>query len=498
MRKIIALLAVIVALPQAFAADQNLGIFEQSTDIGQINQQSKVSYDAEKQQYTITTAGENVWNDTDAFHFVYKTISGDFTLTADVMLIGDGVNPHRKAGLMVRQSLEHNSAYADAIVHGDGLICLQYRSSVGQMTEDECQNIPKPTEPVKIKLSRQGNTFTYHIIEKDNTLKLIATKQVALQNPAHVGLMVCSHEKDVQETAVFSNVKITSPKKGAENMSGPILESTLETINIETGKRKIIYQAKEHFEAPNWSRDGKSLIFNQGGKIYTIDVNGGKPQLIDTGFATHCNNDHGLSPDGKQFVVSHHTEKGSQIFILPSKGGEPKLVTELAPSYWHGWSPDGKTLAYCAERNGQYDIYTIPVEGGKETRLTDAPGLDDGPDYSPDGKYIYINSERTGLMKIWRIDADGKNQTQITTDPDYADWFAHPSPDGKWIIFVSFDKSVKGHPANKDVALRLMPVDGGKPKIIAELFGGQGTINVPSWSPDSKYAAFVSYRLIEQ
>ena len=334
MRKTItALLAIMVLLPQAFAADQDLGIFEQSNDVGEVNKPSKVSYDAEKQQYTITSAGENIWNDTDAFHFVSKKLSGDFTLTADVEFIDEGTNPHRKAGWMVRQNLEHNSAYADAIVHGNGLICLQYRKAVGQITEDKCQNITKPTEPIKIKLTRQGDTFTFYIIEKDKTPNLIGTQQVTLKDPVYAGLIVCSHEKDIQETAVFSNVKIEIPKQGAQKMSEPILESTLETINIETGKRKIIYQAKDHFEAPNWSRDGKSLIFNGGGKMYTIDVNGGKPELIDTKFAINCNNDHGLSPDGKQLVVSHYTEeKGSQIFILPSEGGEPRLVTELAPS----------------------------------------------------------------------------------------------------------------------------------------------------------------------
>ena len=194
--------------------------------------------------------------------------------------------------------------------------------------------------------------------------------------------------------------------------------------------------------------------------------------------------------------MSHHHEGDSLIYILPSSGGAPRLVTKLGPSYWHGWSPDGKRLAYCAERNKNYDIYTIPVKGGEETRLTDADGLDDGPDYSPDGRYIYFNSERTGAMRIWRMDSDGSNETQITNDDEYGDWFPHPSPDGKWIVFLSYDSSVKGHPPNKDIALRIMPTSGGEPKVLTRLFGGQGTMNVPSWSPDSKYVAFVSYSLV--
>jgi len=275
-----------------------------------------------------------------------------------------------------------------------------------------------------------------------------------------------------------------------------VVESTLEIIDISSGERRIIRRAREHFEAPNWSLDGSYLLYNSMGRLYTIPVTGGEPELLDTDFADRCNNDHGFSPDGTMLVISHSPDRQSLIYVLPAGGGEPRLVTENGPSYWHGWSPDGRTLAYCASRNGEYDVYTIPVDGGPETRLTDAPGLDDGPDYSPDGRYIYFNSVRTGQMKIWRMDADGSHEVQITPDDDYGDWFAHPSPDGKWLAFVSYDKSVEGHPANKNVVLRLMPVDGGEPQILATLFGGQGTINVPSWSPDSREVAFVSYRLV--
>ena len=175
-----------------------------------------------------------------------------------------------------------------------------------------------------------------------------------------------------------------------------------------------------------------------------------------------------------------------------------RLVTEKGPSYWHGWSADGKTLAYCRKRNDQFDIYTIPVEGGEEAQLTDEPGLDDGPDYTPDGAWIYFNSERTGCMRIWRMRPDGSEQRQVAFDEAYADWFPHPSPDGEQLVFVSYDREVKGHPANKDVVLRWMSLRGGEPRVLVLLFDGQGSLNVSSWSPDSRAFAFVSYRLLEQ
>jgi len=271
------------------------------------------------------------------------------------------------------------------------------------------------------------------------------------------------------------------------------VESTLETLTIATGARETVYSARAHFEAPNWSRDGTSLLFNQDGRLYVLPLDTRQPRVLDTGEATRCNNDHGYSPDGRWLALSHAPDGRSLIYVLPATGGAPRLVTEKGPSYWHGWSPDGRTLAYCAERNGEYDVYTIPVEGGAERRLTTAPGLDDGPDYAPDGS-IWFNSERTGLMKIWRMAPDGSSQRQMTYDDQWADWFPHPSPDGRWVVFLSYDRSVEGHPPNKDVVLRLMSLEGGEPRVIARLFGGQGTINVPSWSPDSQRIAFVSYR----
>ena len=276
------------------------------------------------------------------------------------------------------------------------------------------------------------------------------------------------------------------------------ITSKLEIFDIYKKSRKVIYEYKSHFEAPNWSNDGKYLIFNQQGYLYKINLNSLSPKLIDTDFATRCNNDHGISPLGDMLVISHAEKESnlSLIYTLPINGGMPKLITKKGPSYWHGWSPDGKFLSYCAERNNNYDVYVIPTTGGKEIRLTDAPGLDDGPDYSPDGKYIYFNSVRSGKMKIWRMNNDGTNQQQITYDK-YNDWFPHPSPDGKWIVFLSYIDKVDpaSHPPFKHVMLRIIGTTDTKPVVLTKLFGGQGTINVPSWSPDSKRIAFVSYEL---
>jgi TolB protein len=260
--------------------------------------------------------------------------------------------------------------------------------------------------------------------------------------------------------------------------------------------RRAVYHTAGHFEAPNWSRDGSFFLFNSSGRIYRLPVAGGEPAAVDTGSAIKCNNDHGISADGQRLVISDQSENGkSLIYILPIAGGTPQKVTPVGPSYWHGWSPDGSTLVYCAERNGEFDVYSIPAAGGAEKRLTTAKGLDDGPEYTANGDYIYFNSDRTGTMQVWRMKPDGTEQEQLTHD-DLNNWFPHPSPDGKWVAFLSYEKDVNGHPANKPVKLRMMPLAGGPIQELAQLFGGQGTINVHSWSPDSRQLAFVSYELI--
>jgi Tol biopolymer transport system component len=286
--------------------------------------------------------------------------------------------------------------------------------------------------------------------------------------------------------------------KEHRKMAGRNVVSILETVDIQSGERRVLAEFDELIEAPNWTRDGKHLIYNSLGLLYRYDLATGASEAIDPGYADQCNNDHVLSPDNQHVAVSHHTyEDGqSRIYIFPLQGGQPVLVTPLAPSYLHGWSPDGNTLAYCAERDGEYDIYTIPVAGGIETQLTNAPGLNDGPEYSPDGRHIWFNSVRSGLMQVWRMNADGSEQAQMTFDESNS-WFPHVSPDGEWVAYLTYrkgDVAPGDHPANKQVEIRLMPASGGEFRTLVGLFGGQGTLNVNSWSPDSRKLAFVSYR----
>lgn len=271
------------------------------------------------------------------------------------------------------------------------------------------------------------------------------------------------------------------------------MTSELAIYDLESGAVTTVLTTPELIEAPNWTPDGKWLVINGGGRLFRVDP--AKPEMIaiDTGFAKDINNDHGISPDGTLIVISDSTEKGSSaIYSLPFAGGTPQRITEKVPSYWHGWSPDGSTIAYVANRNGTYQVYTSPITGGVETQVTSAFDHCDGPDFTPDGQWIWFNGEKNGEVALWRIRPDGSDARKMTDD-ERVNWFPHPSPDGRHILYVAYEHGVKSHPRDHDVELRIMPAEGGSTRTLLHLFGGQGTINVPCWAPDSKRFAFVRF-----
>ena len=424
-------------------------------------------------------------------------MNGDFILQARGTLLGPGTEAHRKFGWMIRSSLDSTSPMICTALHGNGLTSLQYRKTAKTNVEEKAFSIKAPDV---IELERRGNQFIMSVAHFGETYTSEEVSGIDLGDEVYVGLFVCAHNKDLMETASFDNVRIIVPPKSGFVPYRDYLGSHIETMDVTTGHREILYSSPASLQAPNWMPDNKYLIYNSNGLIYKFDLQKRSPQVLNTDTVTKNNNDHVLSFDGKMLGLSSSDGKyNSIVYTVPATGGKPKRITAIGPSYLHGWSPDKKFLVYTAQRDGNFDIYKISSDGGQEIRLTDAPGLDDGPEYSPDGKYIYFNSVRSGTMQLWRMNNDGTNQVQITSD-DFNNWFAHISPDGKWIVFLTFLKDVRpdDHPFYKHVYLRLMPVGYGEPKVIAYVYGGQGTINTPSWAPDSKRIAFVSNTQMSQ
>jgi Tol biopolymer transport system component/regulation of enolase protein 1 (concanavalin A-like superfamily) len=494
-------------LAPAFAQGENLGIFTNSGDVGAPVIKGSVQFS--DGQYRVTGSGANIWGKQDQFQYVWREMSGDFTVTAAMRFLGKGAE-HRKAGIMVRQSLDSDATYGDVVIHGNGMPGLQWRSRKGEDTN--AFDFPNDGQGTfKLKLIRTGVKIFMYLGKDDAEPKEIAHTEVTFQHPVLVGLVVCSHDANVSDTVVFSDVSVeaqgTSTTAAASlTKRVAIRRSNISVYDLADKSVKVLYSADQMIEAPTYSPNGKDLLVNSKGDLWTLPADGSSRELtkLDLGSIGKCNNDKGFSPNGKLIAFSSSaTGKGSQVYTVPSAGGTPKMVVSETPSYFHAFSPDGKWLAVVAQRNNNFDLFRLPVEGGEQERLTADAGYDDGPDYSPDGKWIYFNSNRSGKWEIWRMPAKGagpgdKKAQQVTKSAEVEAWFPHCSPDGKWLVFIAFPKGTAGHNDHLNVKLGMIPLPGTRIKseptqTLLEFFGGQGTINVNSWSPDSKKFAFVSY-----
>ena len=289
----------VVFLSVLHAQSTRLGIFEGQSDVGAVTPPGAAVYDRATGAYTLTSAGANLWGTTDAFHFLWKKTSGDVSLTAGIVFpdtIGEH-SPHRKAILIVRQNLDADSAYADAASHGSGEAALQDRRVAGGITEGiELDS----AAPQRLRLEKRGDTFTLYLASAPNAPlhQVGASIQLHLEEPFYVGIGLCSHDVNRVEKAVFSRVTLEKPAPLPPTLA---LYSTLQIIgdDLDFHRVAIVSSTLGRMEAPNWTRDGKTLIFNEAGKIMTVSADGGTPQPLNIGDATGCNGSHGLSPDGQ-------------------------------------------------------------------------------------------------------------------------------------------------------------------------------------------------------
>jgi Tol biopolymer transport system component len=474
-------------------AQTPIGLFTGHTDVGTVLHPGSVQYDAARHEYTISGSGENVWATSDAFQFVWKKMEGDFTLTADISVLGQGGDPHKKAMLMARQSLDADSAYADVALHGVGLTSLQSRDAKGADTHEIQSNI---SAPKKLRLQKYGDEFTMWLAGEDGKFQFAGgSMRVPMTGAFYVGLGVCAHDKDAVERAEFGDVALGA---GSSVVSTQVY-GTLETIDIASTDRRVTYVGSGRIGAPSWTPDGVSMLIGHDLHIESVPVAGGEPRVIDTGSIDSIHFYQGVSPDGTMLAfTSQPTNPRSNleryIYVVPVGGGAPRRVTAQSPSYFQGWSPDGKTIVFLGWRHDELGIYTIRAAGGAETRLAATRRDGSAAGYSPDGKYIYYNSNRSGSMEIWRMMPDGSQPEQVTRD-GAGNCSPHVSPDGRLLAFLTRQEwNLPTFAAVGEMTLRVITLADGQIRVLAKLTGGPGTMLGQSWSPDSRRLAFVSYQ----
>ena len=508
-----------------------LGLFESQSDVGTVTPAGTAKYDPNTGGYTVTAAGANTWYHVDNFHYLWKKVSGDMVLTADVTFPAHTYDhepdPHRKGILMFRQTLDAGGKYVGASWHGSGLIALQFRRERGANSEDVELNIDAPRT---VRIEKHGDSFTLFLSKKGEPLQQVgASVTLHLEEPFYVGLGAVSHDVNTTDKVEFSHVSLQPSAPAAKNLQ-PSLYSTVQTISINDQFRRamVVRSVNAYVQSPNWAPDGKSIYVHEGGHIQKIPYldppAGGTPQVIETGKLVGCSGNFGLSPDGKLLAVSCAEAKGAlhDVYVLPAAGGgaphaahgwpgkdtqglrgagtaqrnAPRKVTNGATSsYFHAWAPDSRSIAFTRGSAGKADIFTVPVEGGTEVPLTNDT-INDGPDYSPDGKFIYFDSWRSGGLQIWRMHPDGSAPEQITDD-DNLNSSPHVAPDGKTVAFLSEPSrpTTQDSPDIGVTFLKVISAADGLIRTVASFQGNRGSFSMYGWG-DATHLAFVSYQML--
>jgi Tol biopolymer transport system component len=497
----------LLLLAQSFStpADQRggeLGIFDSQSDVGSVVPAGTATYDPASKVYTLSAAGANTWYHVDAFHYLWRKMTGDVALSAEIRFprarYAHDPNPHRKAILMFRQTLDPGAVYADAVQHGSAMTALQYRRDRGANTQDIELNLDAPRT---VRIEKRGDTVTLLLSMQGEPLHQVgASTTVRLREPFYAGLGALSHDVGTTDVVEFSNVQIESlaaPLKSARRT----LYSTLQTIQTEDQFRRalVVRTVPSYMQAASWAPDGGSIYVHEAGRIERIPYLppgvGGVPQVLDTGALVDCSGNYGLSPDGKSLALSCAASRGGmhQVYVLAvQEQGPPHRVTVGGESsFFHAWSPDSRSIAFTRGSADRADIFTIEAAGGTELRLT-RDTVNDGPDYSADGKLIYFDSSRSGSTQIWRMKIDGSGAEQLTDD-ESLNSSPHVSRDGRTIAFLSRTPTLR--PGIGASSIKLMSFSDGQIRTLVNFQGDRGSFSMYAWG-DANHLAFVSYQML--
>lgn len=394
--KFLAMIALGVATALA-QQPRDLGPFTSISDVGDVARQSLVTYDRSSGIYFISAAGENIWGEHDAFGFVWREMKGDASIGARVHFMGRSAEPHRKAGVMLRQSLEPDSVYVDAVVHGDGLTSLQYRAVTGGPTREiQCAQ----ETPTALRLEKRGDYIQLFASNEDGVYSATGCMiRLALGKKFLAGLAACAHDKHGFETARFSSVTVGLPPERRT-----VRISAIEMVPVDSLNRRILWYSSGRLEVPSFTARGDAICFREAGLVKKLSLAG---------------------------------------------RSEPVAVA-------------GDDLAAC-------ETAARPISAGQRV----------------------VHRVQGNHAQIWLIPDDGKDRP-LTHGPGNH-WQPRLAPDAVSFAFLSSDaRAVDGKPAAGDYLLVQQPLSGGDQRVLAEFYGGPGSLGIAPWSPDGTLLVFVS------
>jgi len=487
-----------------------LGIFQGSADVGRpsVIGPGAARYDWRTRSYELTGGGANMWGTGDHFRYLWLKVSGDVALEASVRFTDSQpdsgeAQPHRKACLVVRQSLDSSAAYADAALHADGLTSLQWRDAPGAVTHEVQSATSAPT---RLRIEKRGDYVSMYVAQGAEPLRPSGgATRLALSGPFYLGLGVTAHDSTRWETATFTDVRVA---RLAPATTDDAVVSTIETISLRSKDRRVaaVETASSPVVGAWWYPDSTRMLYFRDGDEQLSRVQAdlpGRPaspnriatpqrvrstitscrecQTADTGRRWSVRDDD--SHTNPTLALSW-TESASAAFVTGNADPELGMIAR--------WSPDGSALVFASLKDHQ--IYLVRARSREPSKLT-TRGRNADPVFSPDGRYVYFSSDRSGRWQLWRVNLDGSTPEQLTRD-DAESSRPYVSPDGRSIAFLSFDGATTNRGALRDARLRLLTLADGKVEELAKLLAGDSSLAAYPWSPDGQYLAFVSYQRV--